>query len=90
MKLNKTDVATFYILKAHYDLASSNIGVIDNMENFKKRMKSLKNHWKDKKPEIYVRNNGRKYTVIFGNIERTYILLESEEDLNGLYFRVFI
>ena len=90
LKLKKEDISTFYILKSHYDITSTNIGVIDNIDNFKKRMKVLCKHWKEEKPDIYIRNNGRKYTILFGNIERTYILLETIEDLTGLYFRQFI
>lgn len=89
MKLTREDIIKFYYLKAYYNPTSPNIGVIGNEKEFKHRMKPIIKRLKTiKGTKFYQFNN--KLTTIIGDIETTYIKIETVDDLVGKDFRKYM
>lgn len=78
--LGDTDVINFYQLLNRFSLKSRNIGIIGDEKKYNKILKNIMKIYKNKKNIKVIINENHKFSVIVGDIEYTYILIQNLQD----------
>lgn len=87
------DIIKFYELSTRISQVSPNIGIIGDTRQFNLKVEEIltSEGIKKRKPEgVYVYRGINRLTIITGDVETTYIQIETLQDLHGRYFRKFI
>lgn len=91
--LYEEDIIKFYELSSRISPISPNIGIIGDKKHFNLRVEEIltSSGLKKRKAEgVTVYRSIGRLTIIVGDIETTYIQVETLQDLRGRYFKKFI
>ena len=89
--LTKSDIINFYKLHLRYDPSSPNIGVVGSHKRFIELVKEIQKIYKNK-PNAFIKlnSNRTKLTVLYNDIETSYIYIENDDSLSGNRFRKYM
>lgn len=90
MELNRNDIIKFYTLYSHYNPLSNNIGIIGDLKTFNDYIKKVDKSFEKIKYNKFFNEDKTKYTIICDDIEYSYVMIQTTEDLKNLYFKKFI